>query len=160
MASVLPYWQEGAAEECKSLWIGNIQPEWDEPFLAQVFASGPAQPSLIKLIRDKTTGLPAGYGFIEFASEFSAESVLNTFNGQLAPGSQLQHRPLPWVPGGRLGHGAEESKASTSTTSPTRTRPATRSPPTWRRGRSGTRPASAACCPAQPSVRAGAGLRV
>ncbi len=35
----------------------------------------------IKLIRDKHTGFPAGYGFVEFSSLEIAEKVLETCNG-------------------------------------------------------------------------------
>jgi len=35
----------------------------------------------VKLIRDKHTGFPAGYGFVEFASPEIAEKVLETCNG-------------------------------------------------------------------------------
>ncbi|RLN94889.1 hypothetical protein BBJ28_00002437 [Nothophytophthora sp. Chile5] len=38
---------------------------------------------VIKLIRDKVTGYPAGYGFLEFPSQRGAQQVLETFNGQL-----------------------------------------------------------------------------
>jgi RNA recognition motif-containing protein len=35
----------------------------------------------VKLIRDKQSGFPAGYGFVEFASPEIAEKVLETCNG-------------------------------------------------------------------------------
>lgn len=35
----------------------------------------------VKLIRDKHTGFPAGYGFVEFSSLEIAEKVLETCNG-------------------------------------------------------------------------------
>jgi hypothetical protein len=35
----------------------------------------------VKLIRDKHTGFPAGYGFVEFATAEIAEKVLETCNG-------------------------------------------------------------------------------
>lgn len=35
----------------------------------------------VKLIRDKHTGYPAGYGFVEFESRAVAEKVLDTCNG-------------------------------------------------------------------------------
>jgi RNA recognition motif-containing protein len=38
---------------------------------------------VIKLIRDKVTGYPAGYGFLEFPTQRGAQQVLETFNGQL-----------------------------------------------------------------------------
>lgn len=38
---------------------------------------------VVKLIRDKITGYPAGYGFLEFQTQRGAQTVLETFNGQL-----------------------------------------------------------------------------
>lgn len=37
----------------------------------------------IKLIRDKITGCPSGYGFLEFQTQEGAQHVLDTFNGQI-----------------------------------------------------------------------------
>ncbi|RLN88893.1 hypothetical protein BBJ28_00002222 [Nothophytophthora sp. Chile5] len=68
--------------ECKTLWMGDIQMHWDEAFIASLFATAAEQP-VIKLIRDKVTGYPAGYGFLEFPSQRGAQQVLETFNGQL-----------------------------------------------------------------------------
>ncbi|KAG2530509.1 hypothetical protein BBI17_002176 [Phytophthora kernoviae] len=68
--------------ECKTLWMGDIQMHWDEAFIASLFASAGEQP-VVKLIRDKVTGYPAGYGFLEFPTQQGAQQVLETFNGQL-----------------------------------------------------------------------------
>lgn len=38
---------------------------------------------MIKLIRDKVTGYPAGYGFLEFPTQRGAQQVLEAYNGQL-----------------------------------------------------------------------------
>jgi RNA recognition motif-containing protein len=37
----------------------------------------------VKLIRDKHTGFPAGYGFVEFSTRHAAEEALETLNGQI-----------------------------------------------------------------------------
>ena len=42
-----------------------------------------AEQPVIKLIRDKVTGYPAGYGFLEFPTQRGAQQVLEMFNGQL-----------------------------------------------------------------------------
>ncbi|GMF38538.1 unnamed protein product [Phytophthora fragariaefolia] len=68
--------------ECKTLWMGDIQMHWDETFIASLFASAGEQP-VVKLIRDKVTGYPAGYGFLEFPTQRGAQQVLDTFNGQV-----------------------------------------------------------------------------
>lgn len=42
-----------------------------------------AEQPVVKLIRDKVTGYPAGYGFLEFSTQHGAQAVLDSFNGQL-----------------------------------------------------------------------------
>ncbi|DBA01409.1 TPA: hypothetical protein N0F65_007306 [Lagenidium giganteum] len=85
--------------ECKTLWMGDIQPQWDEAFIGSLFAACEEQP-VIKLIRDKVTGYPSGYGFLEFPTQRGAQYALDTFNGQ--PVSNTAHRfRLNWGAGGR-----------------------------------------------------------
>uniref|UniRef100_A0A453BE18 RRM domain-containing protein n=3 Tax=Aegilops tauschii subsp. strangulata TaxID=200361 RepID=A0A453BE18_AEGTS len=43
------------------------------------------QVTSVKIIRNKHTGQPEGYGFIEFQSRAAAEYALGTFNGQMMP---------------------------------------------------------------------------
>lgn len=85
--------------ECKTLWMGDIQMHWDEAFIASLFASAAEQP-VVKLIRDKVTGYPAGYGFLEFPTQHGAQQVLDTFNGQLIPNTLHRFR-MNWGAGGR-----------------------------------------------------------
>lgn len=51
--------------ECASLWIGDLDSYMDEHFIAGLFAHT-GEVVNVKLIRDKTTGAPSGYGFIDF----------------------------------------------------------------------------------------------
>ena len=44
----------------------------------------------VKLIRDKHSGFPAGYGFVEFQSRAVAEKVLQSCNG-----NPIRECPLP-----------------------------------------------------------------
>ncbi|KAL4123924.1 hypothetical protein KRP22_011883 [Phytophthora ramorum] len=85
--------------ECKTLWMGDIQMHWDEAFISSLFASAAEQP-VVKLIRDKVTGYPAGYGFLEFPTQLGAQQVLETFNGQLIPNTMHRFR-MNWGAGGR-----------------------------------------------------------
>ncbi|CAH0485924.1 unnamed protein product [Peronospora farinosa] len=85
--------------ECKTLWMGDIQMHWDETFIASLFATAVEQP-VIKLIRDKVTGYPAGYGFLEFPTQQGAQQVLETYNGQLIPNTMHRFR-MNWGAGGR-----------------------------------------------------------
>ncbi|TDH65950.1 uncharacterized protein CCR75_002647 [Bremia lactucae] len=85
--------------ECKTLWMGDIQMHWDEAYIVSLFASASEQP-VVKLIRDKVTGYPAGYGFLEFPTQQGAQEILDTFNGQLIPNTLHRFR-MNWGAGGR-----------------------------------------------------------
>ncbi|KAF1313518.1 Nuclear acid binding, partial [Globisporangium splendens] len=85
--------------ECKTLWMGDIQAHWDEAFISSLFAATGEQP-VVKLIRDKVTGYPAGYGFLEFPTQRGAQLVLETYNGQVIPNTLHRFR-MNWGAGGR-----------------------------------------------------------
>ena len=55
--------------QCRTLWIGNIQPTWDEGYVGALFAGSADKPQNVKLMRDKMSGFPVGYGFLDFADE-------------------------------------------------------------------------------------------
>ena len=50
----------------------------------------------MKIIRNKLTGLPEGYGFIEFTSHSAAEKVLQTYSGTQMPQTEQVFR-LNWA---------------------------------------------------------------
>ncbi|KAE9456645.1 hypothetical protein C3L33_11587, partial [Rhododendron williamsianum] len=50
----------------------------------------------VKVIRNKQSGQPEGYGFLEFKSRAAAETVLQTYNGSLMPNSEQPFR-LNWA---------------------------------------------------------------
>ncbi|KAF5931290.1 hypothetical protein HYC85_032163 [Camellia sinensis] len=50
----------------------------------------------IKVIRNKITSQPEGYGFVEFNSHAAAERVLQTYNGTQMPGTEQTFR-LNWA---------------------------------------------------------------
>jgi RNA recognition motif-containing protein len=66
--------------DTKSLWMGEIEPWMDEIQISGLFTHI-AQTVGVKIIKDKMTGLPAGYGFVEFDSHEAAKKVLETLNG-------------------------------------------------------------------------------
>lgn len=71
--------------DTKSLWMGEIEPWMQESSIPQLF-SHVAQVVSVKVIKDKMTGLPSGYGFVEFDSHETAKKVLETCNGAPIPG--------------------------------------------------------------------------
>lgn len=49
-----------------------------------------------KVIRNKQTGMPEGYGFVEFLTRAAAERVLQSYNGTLMPSSEQAFR-MNWA---------------------------------------------------------------
>ncbi|CAM8916689.1 hypothetical protein QQ045_032063 [Rhodiola kirilowii] len=94
-AAYQPYHQPATAEEVRTLWIGDLQYWADESYLQSCFAHTNEVLS-IKIIRNKITGQPEGYGFIEFVSHAAAERVLQSYNGALMPGTEQTFR-LNWA---------------------------------------------------------------
>ncbi|GFP87008.1 polyadenylate-binding protein rbp47b' [Phtheirospermum japonicum] len=93
-----PYHQPTTHEEVRTLWIGDL-PYWaDENYLRGWF-SPTGEVLSIKVIRNKLTGHPEGYGFVEFTSHQVAETILQTYNGAQIPGTELTFR-LNWASSG------------------------------------------------------------
>ncbi|CAI9106433.1 OLC1v1005586C1 [Oldenlandia corymbosa var. corymbosa] len=89
------YHQPATLEEVRTLWIGDL-PYWaDESFLNSWF-SHTGEVLSIKVIRNKITGQPEGYGFVEFSSHAVAEKILQSYNGTQIPGTELNFR-LNWA---------------------------------------------------------------
>ena len=53
----------------------------------------------VKIIRNKQTGQPEGYGFIEFGNHALAEQVLQNYNGQMMPNGNQPFK-LNWATSG------------------------------------------------------------
>ncbi|KZV33998.1 hypothetical protein F511_02771 [Dorcoceras hygrometricum] len=107
----VPYHQPATLEEVRTLWIGDL-PYWaDESYLRGWFAHT-GEVLSIKVIRNKITGQPEGYGFVEFTSHQVAERVLQSYHGTQIPGTELTFR-LNWASFGvgekRIDGGPEHS---------------------------------------------------
>lgn len=89
------YHQPTTLEEIRTLWIGDLQYWVDDQYLHTCF-SHTGEVLSIKIIRNKLTGQPEGYGFVEFASHGAAERILQTYNGTLMPGTEQPFR-LNWA---------------------------------------------------------------
>ncbi|XXG52893.1 hypothetical protein AAC387_Pa03g1092 [Persea americana] len=90
-----PYHQPTSLEEIRTLWIGDLQYWVDETYLQSCF-SHTGEVLSIKIIRNKITGQPEGYGFVEFVSHAAAERILQTYNGTQMPGTEQTFR-LNWA---------------------------------------------------------------
>ncbi|CAN1200128.1 Polyadenylate-binding protein RBP47B' [Linum perenne] len=89
------YHQPATLEEVRTLWIGDLQYWIDENYLNSCFAHT-GEVISVKIIRNKLTGQPDGYGFVEFVSHQAAERVLQTYNGAQMPGTEQTFR-LNWA---------------------------------------------------------------
>lgn len=89
----------GRLEDVKSLWVGEVQPEWSEDFVKGLFAEC-GKSFKVKLMKDRSSGLSVGYGFLEFETHADAEEVLTKFADKPIPGTASKYS-LRW--GG--GHG-------------------------------------------------------
>ncbi|XP_074292513.1 polyadenylate-binding protein RBP47B'-like [Silene latifolia] len=87
--------QPQTLEEVRTLWIGDLQVWVDESYLHSCFAHT-CEVVSVKVIRNKITGHPEGYGFIEFMSHTAAERVLQAYNGTSMPGTEQPFR-LNWA---------------------------------------------------------------
>nr|GEV57311.1 polyadenylate-binding protein RBP45-like isoform X1 [Tanacetum cinerariifolium] len=85
----------GSGDEIKSLWIGDLQYWMDETYVSNCFLPT-GDVATVKIIRNKQSGQPEGYGFIEFRSRAGAENALQTYNGTPMPSSEQNFR-LNWA---------------------------------------------------------------
>jgi RNA recognition motif-containing protein len=69
------------------LFVCNIPFAWNSSDLQNLFA--PYDPASAKVIKDKGTGKPKGFGFVSFYSDDDARTALETLNGQRADGRVL-----------------------------------------------------------------------
>ncbi|KAK1314532.1 Polyadenylate-binding protein RBP47B' [Acorus calamus] len=78
-------------EEIRTLWIGDLQYWVDETYLS-CCVSHTGEVISIKIIRNKITSEPEGYGFIELTSHAADERILQTYNGTQMPGTEHTFR--------------------------------------------------------------------
>ena len=64
----------------KSLWVGDIEQWMDEAFLKEQFGKK-GEVLKVKIIRDKDTDIPVGFGFVEFDSHETAARILDDYLG-------------------------------------------------------------------------------
>ena len=82
--------RDAASEEetrRRTLWIGDLAYWMDEQYLYYAFASVYKTVNRVKIIRDRSTGLNEGYGFVEFATTEAADFALQAFQGVPMPGT-------------------------------------------------------------------------
>ncbi|QQP55632.1 tRNA selenocysteine 1associated protein 1like [Caligus rogercresseyi] len=89
-----------------ALWIGGLESYMDESFLSgAMMALGQDGIVSIKVMNNRCTGQPAGYGFINFESDQKAIYVMHRLGGKIIPNSsppvrfKLNHNSTRLQPG-------------------------------------------------------------
>ena len=75
-----------------NIYIGNLSYQTTEETLKRLFADF-GEIENIKVIKDRFTGRPKGYGFIEMPSNSEADQAIKALNGNRIDGSNIKVRP-------------------------------------------------------------------
>lgn len=81
-----------------NIYIGNLSFSTTEDHLKSVFAEFGNVES-VKIIIDRFSGRPKGFGFIEMPSNSEADKAIKALNGSRIDGSNIKVRPAD--PGGK-----------------------------------------------------------
>lgn len=73
----------------KKLYVGNLPFQASETELQELFTNAGISVTTITLVRDRQTGDPRGFGFVEIASDEEAERAIQSLNGQELLGRRL-----------------------------------------------------------------------
>jgi RNA recognition motif-containing protein len=73
----------------KKLYIGNLPFQAGENEVQEFFSNAGFAVSTVTLIRDRQTGDPRGFGFVEIANDEEAERAIQALNGQELLGRRL-----------------------------------------------------------------------
>ncbi|KAI3881679.1 hypothetical protein MKX03_016699 [Papaver bracteatum] len=87
--------QGSSFEENRTIWVGDLHYWMEEKYLQSCFAHT-GEVTSIKVIRNKQTGQPQGFGFVEFYTRAAVEKVLQTYNGTAMPIAEKPFR-LNWA---------------------------------------------------------------
>jgi RNA recognition motif-containing protein len=94
----------------KKLYVGNLPFSVTEEDIRTEFAGVGIQADSITVVRDRETGQPRGFGFVEIADDSAAEKAIASLNGKDLMGRALVvNEARPQSPrrdgGGRGGYG-------------------------------------------------------
>jgi len=71
------------------LYVGNLPFSADEDAVRQLFAQDGRDVTEVKLITDRDTGRPRGFGFVEMGNSSDAETAISKLNGHSMDGRAL-----------------------------------------------------------------------
>ncbi|HXN22770.1 MAG TPA: RNA-binding protein, partial [Candidatus Dormibacteraeota bacterium] len=73
----------------KKLYVGNLPFQSTEEQLGEWFTQAGVTPANVSFIRDRFTGQPRGFGFVEINSDEEADRAVQALNGQNFNGRNL-----------------------------------------------------------------------
>jgi cold-inducible RNA-binding protein len=87
------------------LYVGNLPESMTDDKLKTIFAeAGPVASA--KVITDRYTGQPRGFGFVEMETKVDGQRAISMFNGKDVDGNQLKvNEARPQAKGGGRGGG-------------------------------------------------------
>ena len=71
------------------LYVGNLPFSADEDAVRSLFEQSDRKVEEVKLITDRETGRPRGFGFVQMASQEDADNAISDLNGHDYDGRQL-----------------------------------------------------------------------
>ena len=71
------------------LYVGNLPFSVDEEQIRQLFGQNNRTVTEVKLITDRDTGRPRGFGFVEMGSSEDAQGAIDELNGHTLDGRPL-----------------------------------------------------------------------
>lgn len=71
------------------LYVGNLPFNADEAQVRALFEQNGRGVKEVKLVTDRETGRPRGFGFVEMATQEDADAAIRTLNGQALGGRPL-----------------------------------------------------------------------
>ena len=71
------------------LYVGNLPFSADEDTVRDLFSQEDRQVTEVKLITDRDTGRPRGFGFVEMANSEDADAAISSLNGFSMDGRAL-----------------------------------------------------------------------
>ena len=71
------------------LFVGNLPFSAEESAIRSLFEQNNRQVEDVKLITDRETGRPRGFGFVEMGNSEDADSAIQELNGYSMDGRQL-----------------------------------------------------------------------
>jgi cold-inducible RNA-binding protein len=94
----------------KRLYVGNLSYSTTEADLRDAFVATGHEVAEVKLVLDRDTGRPRGFGFVEMSTDAGAQNAIETLNGKDLQGraiavSEARERTGGGGGGGRGGFG-------------------------------------------------------